>query len=273
MTLIQDTIRDSFDSYIEAITATDNIKANLVTTSFTFIFLTLTITKLFSLFAQLEYLTLVKYALIISGSISLLAGVMIHQYPRMQISSKNRSIKETLLNTISYMSVLASSGMAIDRIMAKVAKIEKNRYIQSEVQIFLTDIKLFGKPVGEALEDMSNRTENTTFSKIMFGIVNTINTSGDLTSYLGYETKQLITLKEEETKDILTKLSYMGEVYIAALVVGPILFIIMLSLLAGLNISTGLSSMVLLNSMVFIAIPLLSTGFLVVLDYVMGGLD
>lgn len=271
--MILTSIKDAFDVYTEGISSIENTRENLITSSLMFALCTSIGYGLCTRLYSYETVQALKVTLIPSSVITFITAILIFLYPRMQMDSKIRSIEETLLSTTSYMSVLASSGMSIERIMEKLAVIEKNPVILSEVQIFLTDIKLFGKPVSVALEEMADRTADSTFSKMMSGIVNTVNTSGDLSSYLKYETKQLIVFKDEETKSILTKLGYMGEIYIAALVVGPILFIIMLSLLSGLDISTGVSSMTLLNTMVFIGLPIISTAFLIFLDNIMGSLD
>ncbi len=271
--MILATIKDSFASYQEDLTSLNNHSANFLTSSLLFALFTSASFSVFTRILAYEHTMAFKYAVIVSSVISVVSACLIFAYPRMQMDSKNRSIEETLLGTTTYMSILASSGMSIERILEKVAMMEKNPEIRYEVHVFLTDIKLFGKPVSQALLDMADRTKNSTFSKMLTGIVNTVNTSGDLSKYLSFETRQLITLKDEETKSILTKLGYMGEVYIAALVVGPILFIIMLSLLSGLDIGTGLSSMTLLNSMVFIGLPIVSMIFLIILDNIMGGAE
>lgn len=270
--MIWTTIENLYQDYIEDIKSLDNHRSNLVTSGVLFGLFSLIVYNLLE--AQIsQQVVILRYTLASSSIATLVIAVLIYLYPRMQLDTKNRSIEENLLTTTSYMSVLASSGMSIERVLEKVVMIEKNAETLNEFQIFLTDIKLFGKPVTQALHEMAGRSKDSTFSSMLMGMANTINTSGDLSNYLSYETKQLIKRKDEETKSILTKLGYMGEIYIAALVVGPILFIIMLSLLSGLDISTGLSSMTLLNSMVFIGIPIMSLGFLIFLDNVMGGLD
>ena len=69
-------------------------------------------------------------------------------------------------------------------------------------------------------------------------------------------------------KKTLNSLTYLGEVYVAMLIVAPILFILMFSLLSV--IGGGGSVAVILDIIVFFGIPTIAAAFLVILDTLIG---
>jgi len=72
-------------------------------------------------------------------------------------------------------------------------------------------------------------------------------------------------------KKLTGNLTYMGEVYVTAMVVAPILFILMITILSVINTSFGTSSVLQLNLIVFFGIPLMASAIIIVLDTMLGG--
>ena len=78
-------------------------------------------------------------------------------------------------------------------------------------------------------------------------------------------------VKRENLKKILSTMTYMGELYVALLVVGPILFILIITILSILGGGASSGSVLQLNLITFIGVPILATGFIILLDTSIGG--
>ena len=97
--------------------------------------------------------------------------------------------------------------------------------------------------------------------------MNTVKTSGDLKGLLTFETEKLLHAKREQLKKTLSTLIALGEIYITAMVLGPIVFIIMLTILSVMgNVAFGLSPAEQLNLIVFFGLPILSAVIIVILN-------
>jgi pilus assembly protein TadC len=102
------------------------------------------------------------------------------------------------------------------------------------------------------------------------GFISTIHSGGNLAAYLREKSRQYMTLKRINLRKFSDTLSILSEFYVALLVTGPLLLIIMLAVMAMLGGgSLGmLSPDLLLSLLTYLGIPLGSIMFLIILDAV-----
>jgi hypothetical protein len=95
-------------------------------------------------------------------------------------------------------------------------------------------------------------------------------TSGDLKGLLVYEVERQLQKKKEILKNNLSTLVYLGEIYVTLMVVMPVLFILMITILSIMGgRSFGGSSVVQLNLIIFFGIPVMAAAFVIILDQVL----
>jgi flagellar protein FlaJ len=208
----------------------------------------------------------------LSITITTLVGFFLLSYPlykRRQIRDK---IEQGLVYTLSYMTILSTGGISIERIMERISEVEENLWIKRIVDKFIVDIKLFGYGISAALDDISKRNPSDIFKKLLESIGNCVRTSGDLKGLLSFEVESLLQMKREGLKKMVGILTYFSELYVALIVVAPILFIVMITILSVLGGGSDINSAVpQLNLIVFLGIPILASGFILMLDIVIGG--
>ena len=218
-------------------------------------------------------LTLFQYfiaTLSFSCTISLIIPVAFILYPLSRKNQRRKEIDTNLIYTTGYMGVLSAGGIPIERIFDRVAQVEQHPPINDLAKRFMTNIKMFGLDVASSLEDITLRSPSEAFSKLLTGIANTVKTSGDLRSLLTFETKRLLHAKREQLKKTLSTLISLGEIYIAAMVMGPIVFIVMITILSIMgSVAFGLSPVEQLNLLVFFGLPTISTIFILMLNGVL----
>lgn len=216
---------------------------------------------------SLRYITATLSFSWVASCIALTIFIFYPLYRRNQIAKK---IDSNLVYTVGYMGVLAAGGISVERIFERVSEVERHPSIQRLAKRLITNIKVFGLDVVSSLKDTSLHSPSDTFSKILMGINNTVKTSVDLKSLLMFEVKRLLQVKRNQLKKNLGTLAYIGEMYITAMIVFPIVIIIMLTILSILGGGDfGLSPVVQLNLLVFMGIPVIAAVFLIILDAIL----
>ncbi len=206
-------------------------------------------------------------AVILAFISSMIALICFVAYPFTRISHNKNEIDSNLIYTVGYMSVLAAGGISIERIFDRVVEVERHSAIRNLALRFVTNVKVFGSDVASSLADIQNRSPSEVFSKLMLSVGSTAKTSGDLKNLLMFETSHLLSLKREQLKKRLSSMVALAEIYVTAMVMAPITFIIMITLLSVMGgASGGLSPISQLNLIVFFGIPVICVVFIVILD-------
>ena len=200
------------------------------------------------------------------------AGLFVLGYPVYRKNQEKLKLENSLVYTLTHMTILSASGMAIENIFEQIVEVEENSSIRSLANKFIMDLKLFGYEVPAALEDISHRSASEDIKKILNSKNVNIQTSGDLYDLLSFEVNNQLQIKKDNLKKFIGMLTYMGEIYVALLIMAPILFIVMITILSvlggGSSYNASISQLLLI---VFFGIPVLATGFITILDTMIGG--
>jgi len=208
----------------------------------------------------------------VGGSLFTFAFSMIgfYVYPVYRADELRRALDDELPFTTGYMTILTSAGVSPEKIFSSLSNLSVPLAVSLEAKNVITDVNLFGLDIISALEEASKRTPSEKFREMLEGFISTIHSGSDLTSYLREKSRQYMKLKRISLRKFSDTLSILSEFYVALLVTGPLLLIIMLAVMAMLGGgSLGvLSPNLLLNMLTYLGIPLGSIIFLIILDAV-----
>ena len=206
-------------------------------------------------------------SLILSCIFLLIVPAIFIAYPIYRGDERKKQIETCLVYTTGYMGVLAAGGISAERIFERVTQVEQHLPIRELASRAMANIRIFGLDVVSSLNDIILHSPSETFSKLLTSITNTLKTSGDLKSLLTFETQRLLHTKKEELKKTLNTMTAFGELYITGVVIGPIVFIVMITILSVMGTVTfGISPVMQLNLLVFFGIPALSAVCIVILN-------
>ena len=212
----------------------------------------------------------VAASLALSFVVFTMALTMFLAYPLYCKSQRRQEIDANLIYTAGYMGVLSAGGGSIERIFDRVIQVEQRRSIRDLAKRFVGNVRIFGLDVVSSLNDVVAHSSSDVFGKLLVSMANTIQTSGDLKSLLGFETERLLAVKREQLKKTLATLIALSEVYVTAMIMAPITFIVMLTILSILGSATfGLSPAAQMNLLVFFGIPAICLIFIVLLNGVL----
>jgi archaellum biogenesis protein FlaJ (TadC family) len=224
------------------------------------------------IFFNMPVISILSSSIIISTLVFFicsLIGLINPIYKREQAKSH---LENNLVYSLSYMAVLSSSGMPIEKILERVSDVEDNPPLTRLTKKFLTEIKLLGVDVRTALRHIAEMSPSRSLSKQIESIRTTIMTSGDLKTLLTYQVERQLQKKKENLRNTLNTLVYIGELYVTLMVVTPVLFILMITILSIMGRASHIGSSALqLNLIVFFGIPVMALAFILILDIVLGG--
>lgn len=178
-------------------------------------------------------------------------------WPRMKAADRKILIEASLPSTASYLSAMSSSGVPPNRLFYSLAGEESvAKEISKESKRITRDIEIFGYDILKAMRTASERSPSERFSKFLDGMSATITSGGDLTYYLSAESRALMKLKEEETKEFIEQLGVLAEIFMILGVVAPLFFVVIIAILAVISPETtvGAIAMVFLT---YILMPIL----------------
>ena len=186
--------------------------------------------------------------------------------PSMYIGSRKASIDASLPTVASYMSAMTSSGVPPAPIFESLAK-EKSisKVVAEEATRINRDIEILGLDVLKALEQAAYRSPSERWANFLEGIIATVTSGGDLTTYLSTETKSFMKLKQEETKEFIEQLGIIAEIFMVVGVVAPLFFVVMIAILSILG-SSSVGSLFLLVTITYILIPVLMLTVIILLS-------
>jgi flagellar protein FlaJ len=189
-------------------------------------------------------------------------------YPVYCADKHKRELDDELSFTSGYMAILASAGVSPEKIFYSLSNLDVPLAASTEAKEVIKNINLFGLDIISALEKASSRTPSEKFRNTIEGIISTIHTGGNLGGFLREKFRTAMKLKKLSLKKYSDNLSVLSEVYVALLLTGPLLLVIMVSVMsvlggAGLGL---LSPDLLLSLLTYILIPVCAVIFLIILD-------
>jgi flagellar protein FlaJ len=189
-------------------------------------------------------------------------------YPVYHADKHKRDLEDELPFTTGYMAILANAGVAPEKVFHSLANLNQPLAASTEAKEVVKNINLFGLDIISALEKTSSRTPSEKFRDTLEGIISTIHTGGNLGGFLREKFKTAMKLKKLSLKKYSDSLSVLSEVYVALLLTGPLLLVIMvsvMSVLGGGGIGV-LSPELLLSLLTYLLIPVCAVIFLIILD-------
>jgi len=191
-------------------------------------------------------------------------------YPIYRADKLRRELEDELPFTTGYMAILTSAGVSPEKIFYSLSNLSVPLTVSEEAKDIVRDVNLFGLDIISALEKTSKRTSSERFREMLEGFISTIHSGSNLAAYLREKSRQYMKLKRINLRKFSDSLSMLSEFYVALLVTGPLLFVIMLAVMAMLGGGTlgALGPDILLQMLTYLGIPLGSIMFLIILDAV-----
>jgi len=197
---------------------------------------------------------------------------LVYIYPASIVKSQRRKMKNELPFVIIHMAAVAGSGAHPISMFKLVLSSEEYPALQGEIKKIVNYVNLFGFDLVGALKAVAVTTPLRSFSELLNGLATTIETGGNLKSYLDAKARDSMVGYRLDRKKYLESLSTYSEVYTGILIAAPLLFFVTLAIIQMMGGTImGLSVGIIAIMGTYIVIPLLNVGFIIFLNITQPG--
>jgi flagellar protein FlaJ len=192
-----------------------------------------------------------------------LTYLMRWELPRNRADIRQRNIDAGMARTIAFMYALSRGGTAFPDVMEILAE-NQDIYGENarEFAVTVREMNLFGRDMVSSINRMNARTPSERFKTFSENLSSVLQSGQSLSTFLRNQYERHHEEAAERQEDLLESLATIAEGYVTIFVAG-VLFLITILLVFGL---TTTDTLVFLQVLAYLAIPLANVGFMVYLD-------
>jgi flagellar protein FlaJ len=196
-----------------------------------------------------------------------MCATIFYIYPFMRIKERRRSMTTNMPFAINHIASVAASGVPPATMLELISQSKEYGEVAVEIKKIVDFINIFGYDLLTALRSVAATTPSVQFKEFLEGMVSTIETGGDLESYLKQKAEESTTTYQLERQRYSESISTYSDIYTGLLIAAPLFFIAALSLINLLGGSLGgLSVDVVMALAAYLLIPALNIGFIIFLQ-------
>ncbi len=173
-------------------------------------------------------------------------------------------IEATLPRTVAFIFALSRSGMSFPKVMTTLAENESvYGEAAEELGVAVREMETLGTDPLTALDNLSNRTPADNMQEFAGNLSSVLGSGRSLSSFLRTQYERFQEESESQQEQYLEILSTMAEAYVTVMVAGPLFFI---TILVVIGLVLGANTLIILQVIVYVGIPLATFGFAVYVD-------
>jgi len=205
---------------------------------------------------------------ILSLSVGGLAFAMMYYYPYEKAGSRKRSIETNLPFAVNHMAAISSSGVPPKIIFKLLSGFGEYGEVSKVASKIIRNVEVFGQDITTAIESVASTIPSDSFKEILYGMLSTIRTGGNLKSYLQVQAKEALFTYRLKREEYLQALSTYADFYTAVMIAAPLFLI---SILAIMNVIggtiQGMSIGDAMNLGIYLGIPAMNIAFIMFVSF------
>lgn len=215
---------------------------------------------LWTVLLQTQFFVGLAFSLLASAVGGVLTFVFFSIRPGFSAQARVDGIEASLPYTANYISVLSSSGIAIEKAIRSLLEFSLVPKIEPEVKMFMRNTDFLGMDTLIALRDVAEKTPSRSCADLFRGLAETIKSGGDASNYLRTYARWLMGQRIIKLKEKLENVSLLSEFFVTLAIAAPLFVMLLLPLMSILGeISFGpVSSGLILPFTLFVFIPFVS---------------
>lgn len=215
---------------------------------------------IFGIFFQSVILSLIT-SITISSLLTIVIFYLFTKYPNTIVADRSKKIDTLLPFASLFLSTIAGTKLPLNQVFKIFAKNSKYGEITEQIRMMANDMEVFGLDVHTALQRAVDRTPSKKMKEMLYGLLSTSISGGDVAVYLREKSKTQMEDYRRLINQFSKKITIFIEIYLTAIVLGAIFFIVLTSIFSGISGAGG--NIILLQSIViFVFLPLMSAIFI-----------
>ncbi len=234
----------------------------LMTTTITFIIENVIIAFLLG-FLGFHPLTAVLLAFTLSLTASTTLFLLFYSYPVTKSKNRENKIKKLLPFSVSYLAAISSAKVPPIVLFKTLSGFKEYGEVAEEAATITKNVEVFGMTFLSAVKSQARKTPSRELKELLWGISNVISSGGDLSIFLKQKSDELMNDYRRRIRKYAQDLSLFVEIYLTLIITGSIFFIVLSSIIS--TISGGLGAVATQTMVVFILLPMISMGFILLI--------
>lgn len=255
-------IRDDLQHANLNFTLEEYLSTAAFTTAITFFLESITLAFIFG-FLKFSIPVAIFLSITLSLGISGVLFFLFYTYPTTVSKNRGNKIKKILPFAVSYMATIASSKLPPITLFKTLSRFKEYGEVAEESKIITRDVDVFGMTFSTAVRKEAKRTPSREFRELLWGLNSILTSGGDMEFYLKQKGDELMSDYRRRIRKYSQDISLFVEIYLTLIITGSIFFIVLSSVIS--SISGGLGTIVVQTFTIFVILPLLSIGFILVL--------
>jgi len=221
---------------------------------------------IYSLIQGFSLLKVLRYTFGIPIAACLILAIVMYTYPSQKVKRRQKNINENLPFAMNHLSAIATSGIPPNSMFELLSNFEEYGGIAEEAEEISRRVNAFGEDTTTAIREAAERSPSESWNEVLYGILSTIETGGDLESFLKEKSEEALFEYKIEREKQIERLSTYASFYTAILIAAPVFLVTILSvmnLLGGQIMGFAIRDLMWIG--VHVLIPVINTAFLLFL--------
>jgi flagellar protein FlaJ len=186
-------------------------------------------------------------------------------YPISSAQRRKNDMETNFPFALNHMSAIAASGVPPRVIFKVISRFNEYGEISREANRITRNVEIFGMDEMTSIKEVASKSPSPIFKDFLQGILTTIQTGGNLNSFLKEEAEKSMFDYRIRRNKYLQQLEIYADIYTAVLIAAPLIFVIMLpvlSIMQGSMFGLGIRELINLGLILLAALNLIFLMFL-----------
>ena len=181
----------------------------------------------------------VRYLFGVPLAFSLVTFGFMYLYPSQKAKRRKKNIDENLPFALNHLGAIATSGIPPKSMFELLNTFDEYEGISDEAGEISRRVNVFGEDLTTALKQVAEKSPSEDWAEVLFGIVSTVETGGDLKSYLQEKSDEALFEYNQQRQREIQKLSTYASFYTAILIAAPVFLVVVLAVMNLLGGTIG----------------------------------
>lgn len=186
------------------------------------------------------YLAMATKLLWVPIVVPILTFLAIYYYPTTEKQSIGSKIDEELPFAVIHMSAITGAGIEPTEIFRIIGLSRDYRYLRKEIRKVLNQINLYGYDLTTALANAAKTTPSENLSELFSGLATSINSGANLSEFFEKRAETLLLSYRLQRQKYTKLVETFMDVYISIVIAAPMVFLLLVIMMAISGISVGL---------------------------------
>lgn len=182
---------------------------------------------------------LVRYVFGVPMAVGLVIFGFMYLFPSQQAKRRKKKIDDNLPFALNHLGAIATSGIPPKSMFELLNTFDEYGGISEEAGEISRRVNVFGEDLTTALKQVADKSPSDDWSEVLYGIISTVETGGNLESYLQEKADEALFDYNMQREKEIEKLSTYASFYTAILIAAPVFLVVILAVMNLLGGNIG----------------------------------